>query len=184
MALKASASRPTSSLRTGADAPRQIAAGDGFGRRRQIGQRRRDAPADDPGEQRAQHDEQRADRQHRVPEGGAPGRARPIPASRPREPAACSPPAPRCPATSIRRPAGTSRLRPTPAAGGASTRVPRSVQIPLERDPRSIALPAPIRRATDWPAAGDAARRRNTRKPRWAGLVAVGAAFTSATCSV
>ena len=73
---------------------------------------------------------------------------------------------------------------PGAAAGGASTRLPRSVQIPDAREPRRSALPTPIRRAMDWPAVGEAARRRKTRKPRRPGVRPVGGAFTSATCSV
>ena len=73
---------------------------------------------------------------------------------------------------------------PGVAAGGASTRLPKSVQIPDARDPKRSELPTPIARVMDCPATGEAARRRKTTKPRRPGSGPVGGAFTSATCSV
>ena len=165
MALNASARRPTSSLRSARTRRDRVAAGDGFGRGGQVEDRRRDAPADDPGEQRAEHDEERADRQHRVPEGvRRPERHRlrrldPDGQRRVRHPHFGAQP---------RRPVGA--LERHDLAGGGGRRrldaLARSVQSPDAREPRRSALPTPIRRPMAWPAVGDAERRRKTRKPR------------------
>ena len=115
----------------------------------------------------AQHHEQGADRQHRVPERVRGGRARPTPASRPRAPSGV-------PATGTSVPSHVGAVGApvrddfAAATSAAAPRraCPRSVQTSVVRDPRRSALPTPISRPMARPAAGEAARRRKTRKPR------------------